>query len=123
MIEDMEEIQKEIDACKFKKELRADFECLTKSRTSKHILITISGYLSEKDVLEKSWKGVWDNHGENPVYGFRWGSAGMLDLPKVIGQTALNNLNIFKNPLHILLPDLVHFKNAMVIPNHFKHSI
>lgn len=40
----------------------------------KHIIISISGYLSQNDELEQHWTKLIDNVNHATVYAFRWAS-------------------------------------------------
>ena len=53
MIKHFKNLQIEIEKCKFKDSLKAEFQCLTQQRASWHAIICISGFLSEGDNMEE----------------------------------------------------------------------
>lgn len=77
-------LQLSIDLIKAnRKEATAIFECLTPNvQNGKHIVIAISGFLSEDDDNLEAWQALHENHPNSPIYSFRWKSEKIISLLK-----------------------------------------
>jgi hypothetical protein len=77
-------LQLSIDLLKAnKKENTALFECLTpKVQNGKHIVVAVSGFLSEDDDNSQAWKALYENYPDLPIYSYRWKSEKMMSLIK-----------------------------------------
>ena len=74
----------------------SQFECLTPDFTnSQHMLITVSGPLSQEDNGSDLWKGLLENI-EFPIYSYEWNSKSYFKLLLELG------IDLLKNELHML---------------------
>jgi hypothetical protein len=56
-----------------KRDILATYECLTPGvQNGKHIVIAISGFLSEEDDNKKQWENLINNYPDLPVYSYTW---------------------------------------------------
>ena len=61
--------------------LKCQFELISpKCRYGRHVVITVSGFLSEKDDHSQAWVALCEANSTLPVYNYRWASKNTLDM-------------------------------------------
>jgi hypothetical protein len=83
-----------------KEHLIAQFEKISpECDLGRHAVITVSGFLSEKDDNTDSWKGLCKTNQTLPVYSYRWSSKGTWSMLKPIIPTSVKSFFNLKNML------------------------
>lgn len=81
-----------------KEELKAQFELISpECDLGRHAVITVSGFLSEKDDNTESWIGLCKTNSTLPVYSYRWSSKGSWSMLKPIIPTSVKSFFEWKN--------------------------
>lgn len=80
--------------------IKAQFELISpECDHGRHAVITVSGFLSEKDDNTESWIGLCKTNLTLPVYSFRWSSKGSWSMIKPIVPTSIKSFFEWKNLL------------------------
>lgn len=83
-----------------KEELKSQFELISpECDLGRHAVITVSGFLSEKDDNTESWIGLCKTNSTLPVYSYRWSSKGSWSMLKPIIPSSVKSFFEWKNLL------------------------
>ena len=75
-----------------KEELKAQFEAISpECDLGRHAVITVSGFLSEKDDNTEAWIGLCKSNLTLPVYSYRWSSKGTWSMLQPLIPTSFKN--------------------------------
>jgi len=83
--------------------LRSQFELVsTECNHGKHCIISVSGFLSEKDNNIEAWSGITKNNPMLPVYSYRWASNGIFCLLNPVKGFLIPQFSIKSALRHLL---------------------